>query len=735
MTDPQRPDVTSRLLGDDPVEDEGEDLLRRSAFAARVTDLIHNVSQETPSAVLALLGPWGSGKTSVLHFVRRRLESGGSWRVVEFNPWMLSDLPSVVQEFFTTLIAALPEDGKKLRERMAGYAKAVSPFTAPFKLFGISAEEAVRALGEVLAGDQSMEARRRDLEDALRAHGQPILLVADDLDRLHPDELTLIFKLVRLVGRLPNVYYLLAFDEKTVLDVLTSTELAGGNRPRALAYLEKMVQVRLDLPPVHPRLSAQLLDQLLNGLIAKHGVVLDNRAEYRLGQAYRTHLSSYLHEPRQVKRYCAQIEALYPLVASEVDFTDFAIITFVRTFHPGLANVLSAHKEELTGTAFEFGNKPTHEQRRDAWRERVLEAGVTEQDLGGMMSLLGQLFLPIKSALERMEYGSGFYPEFAAGRRVGSPEYFDRYFYLGIGPDDLPDATVLAALTEVLEGSPGDAWSAVLALLPTNAELVLDKLRRLAPANSDAALRLVPALASIADQVPDQGFFGRAQVVNYFWAADLLLLAEPADPGAFAEEVAGAGGVPFLADACTRGLESAENEGQAMSPAFDALRAETVRLIQAELQRQGTVRPEDTTGVISLLVNWARLDPSADRQAWMRSKIDSGAWPIPEVLGMFVPTGTTTTGDGPSRPSLGDAQLGFLDLVVGLAEVVARMRTLPEPADDSFFGGSDVSWDARVKRAESAIARWAASNKPVEESAPDAPDGQDGVAEKVDSGP
>jgi hypothetical protein len=31
-------------------------------------------------------------------------------------------------------------------------------------------------------------------------------VILDDLDRLAPDELLLVFKLVRLLGRLPNIY-------------------------------------------------------------------------------------------------------------------------------------------------------------------------------------------------------------------------------------------------------------------------------------------------------------------------------------------------------------------------------------------------------------------------------------------------------------------------------------------------------------------------------------------------
>jgi hypothetical protein len=190
-----------------------------------------------------------------------------------------------------------------------------------------------------------------------------------------------------------------------------------------------------------------------------------------------------------------------------------------------------------------------------------------------------------------------------------------------------------------------------------------------------------------------------------------LLLAEPTHPLDFVEELTRAGGVRFLAHLCTGAKRSAEEEGKATTSSFDALCTETLRLIQEELDHQAASSPEDTSGVPSLLAGWAALDPDADCRAWMRSIIESGRWPFPDVLGLFVPTRTSSTGDGPSRPALGDTELGFLDQIVGLQYVVERLGTVPEPSAEPPFGNSDVSWEARVRRAERAVARWAASSK------------------------
>jgi predicted KAP-like P-loop ATPase len=201
--------------------------------------------------------------------------------------------------------------------------------------------------GELLKGDTSLSAQHDEVADALRATGQPVLMILDDLDRLAPAELMLVFKLVRFVGRLPYIYYLLSYDETTLLDVLIRTDLCSQDRRRARDYLEKIIQVRLDLPPLRHTQASRLFRQGIESVAAGHAVTLGDTDNERLAHAYERHISDRLTTPRAINRYIIQLDALYPAVAREVDFVDFAVLSFIRTFEPALYGLLSRMKGAL----------------------------------------------------------------------------------------------------------------------------------------------------------------------------------------------------------------------------------------------------------------------------------------------------------------------------------------------------------------------------------------------------
>ena len=205
--------------------------------------------------------------------------------------------------------------------------------------------------GERIVNDTFKIMEKKLTKKELEKLEKPILVILDDLGRLYPEELLMIFKIVRLVGRLPNLHYLLSYDEKILLDVIAQTDLSKEDISRARSYLEKMVQVKLDLPRMNSAQQLKLVNSAHNELLERNKITLDDEDMRRVSNAYAECMADYLNQPRAIKRFFAQVDALYPLVDGEVNFADFTLLTFLRTFEPSIYQLVIDHKQELTGQA------------------------------------------------------------------------------------------------------------------------------------------------------------------------------------------------------------------------------------------------------------------------------------------------------------------------------------------------------------------------------------------------
>ncbi|MFI5635375.1 P-loop NTPase fold protein [Streptomyces sp. NPDC051664] len=448
----------ARFFNDEPFldQEEGPDLLGHEQYGQHAVKLLQRVRAQTETGVLALIGPWGSGKSTVLGKVIRQLRaqdiSRDAWLVAELNPWLYSDLESLTVALFSEIRAALPEEEQwsEARQKIGGFGQAISPLGKLTALAGLDSESLIKAISDRVSGDTSASAAKRKAEDALRKAGSPVLVVMDDLDRLTPDELLLVFKLVRLVGHLPNVYYLISFDEQTLLDVLRRSDLVGNSEPRAREFLEKIIQVRLDLPAFRERDADVLVDRSLTAVLHSHELTMTPSEQERLSEAYYRYLQARLRTPRAIKRFFGQVDATLGQLTGNVDIVDFLIVTFLRTSEPRAYQLLWQHRAELTGTSMDLPPRRNErpEQGIDRWRTRLQDAGVAEQHLDGVIGLMGMLFAPVRQAL-----GHGINLQAIALRR--GIDYFDRYMVFGIPDDDLPEHTLDTALQQLADSTPG----------------------------------------------------------------------------------------------------------------------------------------------------------------------------------------------------------------------------------------------------------------------------------------
>ena len=679
----------NQLYGDDPVDRAG-DRLDRERLAGQLARAIRTVSEQSRSAVVGLVGPWGSGKTSVLGEIETVLR-GHSWYVGKHNPWVYSDYKGAVAGFFTALRDTVPGEvlGKEWRESVGAWISRVAPIGAAGGVVGVDATGAVGIVGALISGDRSPLTLRDKAVEGLNQLAHPVLIILDDLDRLEPRELLFTFKLVRLLGRLPNVYYLLAYDEETLTEVLQRTDLVGNAPGRAQQYLEKVVQVRLEIPPLLADQQVALMNEGIEDLCARFSIELTVDATTRLQHAWADCLSNYLVQPRAMKRLFTQIDALLPEVQGEVDFVDFVLMTFLRTFERSTFDLVLAYRDELLHTMATFGHtKETNADRWSRWRGMLSEQAARHP--ASIAKLLSELFLPLRSARENMTYSSGHYEDVRRRFGVGSDEYFDRYVQVGVPTSDIAEATLTAAIVEMNAGEVGPALGELRGWMERDAAKVV---RKLARRNDAQALPPRPTLHLLGDYYinsmdqkwgvlgmsPDWGMLNLAMV-----SLDRL------DSGLAGE---------LVRELATRGESTLSLAGDLVRKAGTAEEAETPRpwvatcqnavseCLERQLRTYGQGPLERAELAARLMWTIRHVEGEARIRELNWELIEQGPWTIEEVLGALVPVGTASDGRTSWR-SMGEFSLGSVESLLGLDRVLEQLQPLPEgtelPDENSF---------------------------------------------------
>ncbi|MGX1505368.1 UNVERIFIED_CONTAM: hypothetical protein RKD43_003993 [Streptomyces graminofaciens] len=273
--------------------------------------------------------------------------------------------------------------------------------------------------------------------------------------------------------------------------------------------MEKIVQVRFDTPPLRPRQAANLVDEAVGEICARHAISLTPDDSDRFGTSYRRYLSGYLTTPRSINRYFAQVDALYGGLNAEVNFVDFALLTFLRTFEPETyANVCGPWRDELLGSKFSLELKrEDNETKKQRWLELLRESRVDENKVDGLLELLALLFPTIRMITQNFSGGLGTMLSAAAnGQRLGHRDYFDRYISFGIPGDDTSDTAVSGWIAELETSTNAAVISAMCASLERDTARAARKIEKALAGYGNAAARILPMLADVRARVTHEFF-------------------------------------------------------------------------------------------------------------------------------------------------------------------------------------------------------------------------------------
>ena len=305
------------------------DKLGRRGYAQAAVHALARVSS-TAGFVLSVEGAWGSGKTSTLAMMEALLRTQNPAPViVHFNPWLVGDRDALLRHFLSKIAAEVKladhaSNGKKVARELKAYAKVfdfiklvpgAEPWASLVKAVIESAGETVDSVASYKTPD--VEVRKEKVEEALRRFGHPIIVFIDDIDRLFPFEVFEMVRIVKAVGDLPNVGYVLAWDPEYVSDALKAVHV-----PRSATYLDKVVQVRLPLPAISLEARGVLINEALARLHHDADKPYFANSQSRLGELYFSGLRELLEQPRDFARVFNTVTVMEPTLRGEVVLAD-----------------------------------------------------------------------------------------------------------------------------------------------------------------------------------------------------------------------------------------------------------------------------------------------------------------------------------------------------------------------------------------------------------------------------
>ena len=349
------------LLSDEPIErpgpdGRGSDQFGFSPFAEKLAQSI--IKNKNPQGtVMAIHGPWGSGKSSVINLVKHYLKKDvkpDQLQILDFKCWWFRGEEALVLEFFHQLYRALPARSRKAKKAVSRFGSILLRNLGP--LAGAATNYVVPGTGEIVSSSmdllsqiiqekETVEKLYDEISRALSKSEKRYLMIIDDIDRLSEDEALLIFRLVKSVGRLPKITYLLAYDREVAEKIVSNRYKSEGRD-----YLEKIVQAGFDIP--YPS-GSSLQNAFVKSVeeLWKESQESEYWREYAASE-YRHFWSLFdnvmapqIQSPRDIIRIMNALKVSWPAVAGEVEPTDFLALETLRVKQPGLYSILKAHKQ------------------------------------------------------------------------------------------------------------------------------------------------------------------------------------------------------------------------------------------------------------------------------------------------------------------------------------------------------------------------------------------------------
>ncbi|ABM17335.1 P-loop NTPase fold protein [Marinobacter nauticus] len=373
--------MTSVLDPDRALEDEAKDKFGFVGIAKQLAPPIIEAAKGE-GMVIGLEGRWGSGKTSLLNFLRAELQASkkSGIHTITIAPWLNGDTSSLVLSLLEPMAAVLKQKEDELAESYGEGQSATKERVAEvgrlLRAYGPKTARRIASLanvaGYVLPGAQAIGGAlaasasaadeifdvgptpselKQELAVKIQELNVGFIVILDDLDRLEPEQAVEVVRLVRSVADFPKVVYLMCYDREVLSEALkTGLKVSDGD-----LFLQKIVQLTFNIPLPEPfDLRTQFRNEAKAIYFEATGVDLDGAILHDLTYAVDRE-GMGLSTPREVKLALNSIRFVFSQVKDDVYFPDLCRLHLIKTtnykLYKWLEIYLSVRSVLVTGDA------------------------------------------------------------------------------------------------------------------------------------------------------------------------------------------------------------------------------------------------------------------------------------------------------------------------------------------------------------------------------------------------
>lgn len=501
----------STFADDAPLTDRALDRLNRAPFAAQVAQILRELPANK-GLVVGIHGLWGDGKTTVLNLIRQDLAQLDTVVVRDFNPWRLTDDDAMLRGFLGMLAEALGASLATKGERAVGVAgKLAGQVRWITKSVGVIWKPAdaidsllARLTEAAKAGDSlRLEELRARLVATLGQSSTRVIILVDDLDRLDRDETHMLFRLVKACADLPNVCFVLAFDDDAVAAAL-GYRYADGGASAGRSFLEKIIQVPLRLPVAAREDLRTICLEQVDAVLVSAGVELteDQVGEFVTG--FDAGAVVRLTTPRAAKRYGNGLRFALPALVGEVNTVDLLLVEALRAFYPDVYAVVRDNHSDFSGVEGRVFGTQNEEPRAGRLLAPALDR-LSQDEAEAAKHLLVDLFPRLAGIYLRNNYGPDWVERWTREKRISSPQYCARYFTYAVPHSDVPDAEMTSLLDVAASGDIGAVRERLGSLFAGKmAARSIEKLRSVeSTVDAETAKTLALAIAPLGSVLPN----------------------------------------------------------------------------------------------------------------------------------------------------------------------------------------------------------------------------------------